>query len=106
MKTTTSFFTALSALIALLALSAAHAADNNKVWTDPAKAAKEDPDFVIQGEYAAKGAGAQVIALGNGHFHAVLYPGGLPGSRMGWQGQEPAGWQTRWRKGCFRSSGG
>ena len=72
MKTMTSFFAALSALIALLTLSAAHAADNNKVWTDPAKAAKEDPDFVIQGEYAAEGAGAQVIALGNGHFHAVL----------------------------------
>ncbi|NRB28636.1 MAG: DUF1080 domain-containing protein, partial [Roseibacillus sp.] len=85
MKTTASLFSTISALIALLSLAAVHAADNNKVWTDPAKAAGEDPDFVIQGEYAAKGAGAQVIALGNGHFQAVLYPGGLPGA--GWDGK-------------------
>ena len=85
MKTTASFFSTIAASVALLVPAVATAADNNKVWTDPAKAAKEDPDFAIQGEYTAKGVGAQVIALGNGHFHAVLYPGGLPGA--GWDGK-------------------
>ena len=56
-------------------------AQQNGVWTDPAEAAKEI-DFKIQGEYAANGIGAQIIALGNGHFCAVIYEGGLPGA--GW----------------------
>ena len=80
--------TITSAALALtFALPAAflHAADNNKTWTDPEVAAKEDPDFSIQGEYAGKGLGAQVIALGDGRFQAVLYPGGLPGA--GWDGE-------------------
>lgn len=48
--------------------------------------AKAGIDYKIQGEYLgvidADGGrtwGAQVIALGNGKFHAVGYPGGLPG---------------------------
>jgi hypothetical protein len=60
-----------------------------QVWTDP-----EDPtlpeSFQLQGEYVgeiADGAklGCQVIALGRDSFHAVVYPGGLPGD--GWDGE-------------------
>ena len=49
---------------------------------DPEEA-KADPDFAVQGEYAADGIGAQVIARGNGEFEAVVYRGGLPGA--GWK---------------------
>jgi hypothetical protein len=56
------------------------------VWTDPAKAATDDPDFTIQGEYGidAKGQpwGVQVVALGGGAFDAYALEGGLPG--LGW----------------------
>ena len=61
-----------------------------KAVKDPSVAAK-DPDFAIQGEYAATGRdrihkgkkgqyGLQVVALGDGNFQAALYKGGLPGS--------------------------
>lgn len=62
------------------------------VWTDP-KDSTLPADFQIQGEYVgdvvfgdkkAK-VGAQVIALGNGAFQAVLYHGGLPGA--GWNAE-------------------
>jgi len=49
--------------------------------TDP----KLPADYQYQGEYAAEGLGAQVIALDKGAFQAVLYPGGLPGA--GWDGK-------------------
>jgi hypothetical protein len=71
---------ALAALVVLLGT----AAQDKKVWTDPA-----DPslpaDFQVQGEYAGGGTGAQIIALGGGAFQAVVYPGGLPGA--GWDGK-------------------
>lgn len=57
------------------------------MWTDAAKAEREDADFLIQGEYRSDGAesvhGAQVIALGGGKFDAVIFTGGLPGA--GWE---------------------
>ena len=71
----------------LTGLGALHAAKPGSAITDPAAAAK-DPDFAIQGEYAATaeigkevgGHGLQVVALGDGKFQAALHKGGLPGS--------------------------
>ncbi|MEO1990457.1 MAG: DUF1080 domain-containing protein [Pirellulales bacterium] len=56
-------------------------------YTDPQKT---DEDFIFQGEYTgdmltegqSMPVGVQVIALGDGSFDAVGYPGGLPGA--GW----------------------
>lgn len=58
---------------------------------DPEKA---DADFAVQGEYSGtlqtddgeQKVGLQVIALGQGKFAAVGYPGGLPGD--GWNQEE------------------
>jgi hypothetical protein len=74
--------------------SAAGIAIAGPTWSDPAKAAKEDPDFALQGEYAGTikhedgdvKIGIQVIALGKGKFRAVGYHGGLPGD--GWDQKE------------------
>jgi hypothetical protein len=56
----------------------------------PSEPPETDGDFPFQGEYAAEVTlggqtgqmGVQVIALGEGEFAAVAYPGGLPGA--GW----------------------
>jgi hypothetical protein len=68
---------------------AADAADQDKTnltWTDPNRAAAEDPDFSIQGEYGVakkkQAWGVQVVALGGGQFDAYLLESGLPG--LGW----------------------
>ena len=68
--------------------SSACAGDKKDDLNDPTKV---DADFAVQGEYAGELAqeggkqktGVQVIARGGGKFHAVLFPGGLPGD--GWE---------------------
>ena len=72
------------ALLLSPALLAQKKAKPKEVFTDPADPALP-ADFKFQGEYASKGLGAQVIALGGGKFQAVIYPGGLPGA--GWDGK-------------------
>jgi len=55
---------------------------------DAANPAKVDADYPIQGEYSGtldgQKAGLQIVALGNGNFDGIMYPGGLPGD--GWSG--------------------
>jgi len=86
-------FAPLFILIAVALLLAAwsspvHAQKKKKgaTYTDPETAAKEDPDFLIQGEYVGaigdRKVGVQVIALGGGKFQAAIHTGGLPGD--GW----------------------
>jgi hypothetical protein len=63
-----------------------------EVWTD-ASDSSLPADFKFQGEYLLElenrpAIGAQVIALGNGTFQAVLTKRGLPG--MGWDGSAKA----------------
>ncbi|MBW3597313.1 MAG: DUF1080 domain-containing protein, partial [Planctomycetes bacterium] len=80
------------ALLAVLLASASLQAAG-PVYDDPDKAAKSDPDFLLQGEYSGaietrdgeRKFGVQVIALGEGKFRAVGYHGGLPGA--GWNGE-------------------
>ena len=74
----------LTILISSIAIGAK---PKGPIWTDPAKAIKEDPDFAIQGEYAAENTGIQVAALGDGKFHLTRFEGGLPGA--GWDNSAP-----------------
>ena len=71
-------------LAGCLALGSTMAGEVPKAWTDPAQAAREDPDFRSQGEYAGKETGMRVAALGGGKFYVTHYAGGLPGA--GWDG--------------------
>jgi len=73
--------------VVLCALDAAAALAAGPAYTNPEKT---DADFPFQGEYVGKiktddgeaPVGLQVIALGGGKFHGVLFRGGLPGD--GW----------------------
>lgn len=74
-------------VLVVLAISGLTAWGKGPAYTDPART---DDDFPFQGEYVGtvqtsegeRRVGAQVIALGEGKFRAVGYPGGLPGD--GW----------------------
>jgi hypothetical protein len=73
----------LVASLFVLSLSPLALEGKDSVWTDPAKATAESPDFLIQGEYTGKlgdaKVGVQLVAEGAGKFAVVYYPGGLPG---------------------------
>ena len=80
---------ALGIVLALLStvVLAANPQKRNPASSDPQKT---DADFPFQGEYVgdishdgqAIRFGVQVVAMGDGNFTAVAYPGGLPGD--GW----------------------
>lgn len=76
----------LAVLLFVLLPSFCLAADGgSKVWTT--RDAEDLPNsFKYQGEYAADGWGAQVIALNAQDLQMVLYKGGLPGA--GWNGKD------------------
>jgi len=74
-------------VVALSCVLSTSACARPPAYTDPDKAG---PDFAVQGEYEGmiqtdsgpQKHGVQVIARGEGAFHAVAYEGGLPGA--GW----------------------
>ena len=78
---------AVALALSILPRSAAAAPTGNPAYTDPAMT---DADFPFQGEYTGTikspdgetTVGVQVVALGDGGFDVVAYPGGLPGA--GW----------------------
>ncbi len=76
-------------VVGLFLATAGRAADSGNVAFTEAERA--GIDFQIQGEYVGQLAdgskiAAQVIALGNGAFTAILLPGGLPGD--GWNAKD------------------
>jgi hypothetical protein len=88
LKAITVFSTVILTAV-FLPCPAAFSADKNArpIWTDSTKAAAEDPDFLLQGEYVGGGSGIQVAAIGAGKFYVSSFTGGLPGA--GWKRAAP-----------------
>lgn len=82
-----SLFLVACAAALFLITSAFGARPKGQIWTDPKKAAQEDADFAVQGEYVGKSSGVQVVALGEGQFYVSTFEGGLPGA--GWNKSAP-----------------
>lgn len=80
-------------VVLLISCTRSSAAGNTPVWTSTG-AADLPRDYQAQGEYAAAGWGAQIIALGDGHFQGVVFRGGLPGD--GWDGEHRSLIQGEW----------
>ena len=75
----------MKCLISYLTILLAPLLQAELIWTDPEKAAIENPAFLTQGEYHRQGAayGVQVVDLGDSKFDAYVLEGGLPGA--GWE---------------------
>jgi hypothetical protein len=97
----------LCLFLTVVAISA-RAGEPKSAFTDPAAAG---PDFAVQGEYLGtvdmgegdQPFGVQVIALGDGKFRAVGYPGGLPGA--GWNGVDKLFGEGKTTEGVVRIVG-
>ena len=75
----------MKCLISYLTILLAPLLQAELIWTDPEKAAIENPAFLTQGEYHRQGAayGVQVVDLGDSKFDAYVLEDGLPGA--GWE---------------------
>jgi len=67
-------------LVLALAFTSDALAAGGKAWTDAEKAAKEYPDFKVQGEYKCDEMAAQVVAIGKGKYR-VTGLNALPGAK-------------------------
>ena len=91
----------LSSLL-ILCGSFSLACAKGKAWTEPETASKENPDFLIQGEYFKKdNLGIQVVALGDGNFQASIHQGGLPGAGAKGETYCPKGPDFRWKNSAY-----
>ncbi len=76
-------FSLRSGFALFLAMTIIGSSTNAQVYDSP-KAAEDDFDFELQGEYVESQRAMQVIADGDGEFTVKIYNGGLPGD--GWDG--------------------